>query len=200
MTTDTHVCQDNSVVVTNEGMLTMSDDTPTPEEIWKILKEFGEGLKETRQLLDNLGKKWGDMGEALTIGDALPVFKAAGIEVRGLHNNVYGSRGGDNWEIDGIAVGDDEVVVIEAKADMKTGHVSTFIDKKLKRFTELEPELAVNKRIYGAVGYLKASPEAISLAHKHGLMVIRSLHHTKELVEPPDSFELRDYHPRNAAV
>ena len=173
----------------------MSDDTPTAKEIWKILKEFGEGLKETRQLLDNLGKKWGDLGEALTIGDALPVFKGVGINVRRLYHNIYGSDGGDNWEIDGVAVGDNEVVVIEAKADMKTGHVSTFIDKKLKRFTELEPELAANRHIYGAMGYLKSSPEAVALAHKHGLMVIRSLHHTKELVEPPAGFELRDYHP-----
>ena len=117
----------------------MAENTPTAKEIWQILKEtaaiqretkqelkeFGEGLKNTRALLDNLGKKWGDMGEALTIGDALPIFKGVGINVRSLHHNIYGSRGGDNWEIDGIAVGDDVVIVIEAKADMKKGHIST---------------------------------------------------------------------------
>ena len=109
------------------------------------------------------------MGEALTIGDALPIFKGVGINVTRLYHNIDGSRDGDNWEIEGIAVGDDVVVVIEAKADLSKGHVSTFIDKTLKRFTKLEPELAVNKRIYGAVGYLTRQViRRLRWPHKHG--------------------------------
>ena len=69
-----------------------------------------------------------------------------------------------------------------------------FIDKILKRFTELQPDQR-GKRIYGAVGYLKITAGAQAFAHDSGLLVIRSTYHNKELVPLPKNFKLRNYHP-----
>ena len=99
----------------------MSDPTPpTLEKIWRLFKEtdakFKESaaeFKEVRRLisanaehLGRLSKKWGDLGEAMTIGETLPLFNAiAGIEVHSLHPNIRSQHQGKEWEIDAIAIG-----------------------------------------------------------------------------------------------
>lgn len=202
----------------------MTDDKiPTADEIWKILERTSTRLDKTNaslaktnasldktnaslaktekitqanaQQLGALSKKWGDMSEALTIGDVAPTLNSfAGIEVNRLHPNVRIHHAGKTWEIDGFVVGKEMVVIIEAKASLTEGHVSRFISKILHRFTELEPEYT-GKKIYGAVGYLKATAEAITLAQQKGLLVIRSTYQNKEIVSPPRGFKLRNYHP-----
>ena len=99
----------------------MSDQNPpTLKEVWRLFKEtdakFKESaaeFKEVRRLisanaehLGRLSKKWGDLGEAMTIGETLPLFNAiAGIEVHSLHTNIRSQHKGKEWEIDAIAIG-----------------------------------------------------------------------------------------------
>ena len=188
----------------------MSDQSPpTLEEIWRLFKEtdakFKESaaeFKETRRLIranaehiGRLSKKWGDLGEAMTIGETLPLFNAiAGIEVHSLHTNIRSQHKGKEWEIDAIAIGKHTVIVIEAKATLKQEHVKTFISKTLKHFTELEPD-HIGKQIYGAVGFLSANSAATELALASGLLLIHPHRDDKQVITPPPDRKLRNFHP-----
>ncbi len=208
----------------------MSDQQPvTLEEVWRLFKETDAKFKETdakfketgrlvsanAKHLGRLSKKWGDLGEAMTIGETLPLFNAiAGIEVHSLHPNVRLDYEGKEWEIDGIAIGKDTVVVIEAKATLKKEHVKTFISKTLKHFTRLEPD-HIGKKIYGAVGFLSAHSSATELALASGLLLRLAPYNARFLARclrsdllllrsglspslfacPPPGVKLRNFHP-----
>ena len=89
-------------------------------------KETDKKFKETDAKIDRvckelgaLGRKWGTMAEAMTLGDALPILNTcAGIEVRSLHHNIESADIATPWEIDAIAIGPESVVVIEAKSSL----------------------------------------------------------------------------------
>ena len=99
----------------------MSDQSPpTLKEIWHLFKETDAKFKETSaelkkagrlisanaEHLGRLSKKWGDLGEAMTIGETLPLFNTiAGIEVHSLHTDIISQHKGKEWEIDAIAIG-----------------------------------------------------------------------------------------------
>ena len=152
-------------------------------------------IDRTAENIGGLSKKWGDLGEAMTVGESLPLFNAIeGIDVHSLHPNTRPYYDGKEWEIDGIAVGTDMAIVIEAKATLKTGDVKIFINKKLKIFTKLEPTYA-GKKIYGAMGFLSASGAVQELAQAQGLLLIRPTRTSKEIVPPPKGFKLRNFHP-----
>ena len=159
------------------------------------INKVTSAIDRTAENIGGLSKKWGDLGEAMTVGESLPLFNAIeGIDVHSLHPNTRPYYDGKEWEIDGIAVGTDMAIVIEAKATLKTGDVKTFINKKLKIFTKLEPTYA-GKKIYGAMGFLSASGAVQELAQTHGLLLIRPTRTSKEIVPPPKGFKLRNFHP-----
>ena len=175
---------------------------PTLEEIWALFREIGEKFKDTDAKIDKLAEnigglsnKWGNLGEAMTVGESVELFNAIeGIDVHSLHPNVRPHYDGKVWEIDGIVVGKEVTIVIEAKATMNSGHVESFINDKLNIFTKLEPTYEGTK-IYGAMGFLSASSAAQELAQQHGLLLIRPTKTSKELVPCPPDFKLRDFHP-----
>ena len=159
---------------------------------------------EQRKSIDRMGKtvgshdsKWGELSEALIIGDAPRTFNdECGFK---LHTSsprvkITGADGLTVREIDGIVHGETEVVVIEAKTNLTVQDVRNFINNVLVCFTELQRQHR-GKSIYGAVGYLNASYQATALAHKSGLFVIRSRHDIKEIVAPPRGFKPRNFHP-----
>ena len=150
-------------------------------------------LKETVAAHD---RKWGELTEALTIGDARELFAGMGFVLQKMGNNLdlISSDGKIAREIDGLASGKDTVVVMEAKTSLSMRDVEKFIKNTLMIFTEIDQD-SIGKKIYGAVGYFKASQQAIALAHKNGLFVIRSRHENKELVEPPRGFRPHNFHP-----
>ena len=165
-------------------------------------KETDAKFKETDAKIDKLSrnigglsKKWGDLGEAMTVGEALSLFnKIEGIEVHSVHPNVISHYNGKQWEIDGIVVGKEVVIVIEAKATLKENDVTDFITNILTNFTKLEPDYE-GKIIYGAMGFLSASDEVRALAQEQGLMLIRPTATDTELVDPPKGFKPRNFHP-----
>ena len=145
--------------------------------------------------MGGLSKKWGNLGEAMTVGESLPIFNAIdGIEVHSLHPNVTSNYGDKELEIDGLAIGKDTVIVIEAKATLKKDDVINFVNKKLKVFTKLEP-IYEGKLIYGAMGFLSANSSVQEYAQAQGLLLIRPHGSSKELVPLPKDFKLRNFHP-----
>ena len=165
-------------------------------------KDTDAKFKQTDAKIDKLGrnigglsKKWGDLGEAMTVGECHTIFNAIeGIEVRSVHPNAVSHYQGKEWEIDGILVGKDVAIVIEAKATLKKHDVTDFVDKKLKIFTKLEPDHE-GKRIYGAIGFISASDAVQAFAQEQGLLLLRPTETTTELVPLPKGFKLHNFHP-----
>ena len=153
--------------------------------------------KEIRRQSGAIDRRFGKLAEAMTLGDILDLLNShPQINVHSLRHNDEGVHEGKDYEIDAFAFGDDCVVVIEAKATLRSGHVSNFISKSvnLKNFFDIH-QYHRGKKLYGAVAYLKIDDKAKELANKKGLLIIRSTHSNKTLVNP--KIKLRDYTPKS---
>ena len=154
-----------------------------------------EEWKKIRQQSGAIDRRFGNLAEAMTLGDVLDLLNShPQIDVHSLRHNDAGVHKGRDYEIDAFAFGDDCVVVIEAKATLKSGHVSNFVSKSanLKNFFDIH-QYHRGKKLYGAVAYLKIDDKARELANKKGLLIIRSTYSNKTLVNP--KIKLRDYTP-----
>ena len=177
-------------------------------EVSDKFKETDAGFKEIRALfkqtdakianitsnIGGLSKKWGDLGEAMTVGESLALFNnIEGVEVHSLHPSIICNYDGKEYEIDGLAIGKDVVIVIEAKATLKKSDIGDFVNNKLKIFTKLEPDHE-GKKIYGAMGFLSASAATQDFAQEKGLLLICPAATHKKLVSPKN-FKPHNFHP-----
>ena len=139
-------------------------------------QETAEQMKGTDQRLRALDKlyngQWGKLMESLVEGDLVKMLKERGIDVRQTSRNLKNEDGERNWEFDLLAVNGDEVVVVEVKTTLKVKDVDHFLNK-LGDFKELVP-YHKDKKLYGAVAYLKSDEFSNSYAEKKGLFVIRA--------------------------
>ena len=105
----------------------------------------------------------------MTVGESIAIFNnIKGIEVDTLIPSFTYKYEGEEYEVDGLAIGESMVVAIEAKATLKQKDVETFIKHKLTIFTELVPAFK-GKQIYGAMGFLSASDDVKRFAQEQGL-------------------------------
>ena len=166
----------------------------TPEEIWNILREVAESqketdrrMRETRQLLERQGQEtdlrlrkldelfngqWGKLMESLVEGDLVKLLAERGMAVDHTINNPKKNYGPRRWEFDILAIDGREVVVVEVKTTLKVADVDYFVER-LQDFPELMPEYA-DRRVYGAVAYLKSHESVNVHAGRQGLFVIRA--------------------------
>ena len=162
----------------------------------ELRKQMAEEWAEIRQQSGEVDRRFGNLAEAMTLGDVLDLLNShPQINVHSLRHNDRGVHRSNNYEIDAFAFGDDCVVVLEAKATLRSGHVSNFIYESinLKNFFDIHDNHR-GKRLYGAVAYLKIDDKARELADKKGLLIIRSTYSNKTLVNPQT--KLRDYTPK----
>ena len=145
--------------------------------------------------MGDVENRWGEFVEALLVGDAHKVLNGyQGIEVGPIAPAFPVVCDGKERELDAVAFGADMVVIIEAKSRLREGHIGKFIGNVLQRFTEMMPAFR-GKKIYGAVGYLNADSKTIEFAQKKGLIVLRTVHKTKEIVGEKSKFKIRNFHP-----
>ena len=146
------------------------------EETDQKFKETAEQMKGTDRRLKALDKlynsQWGKLMESLVEGDLVKMLKERGIDVRQTSRNLKNEGGERNWEFDLLAVNGDEVVVVEVKTMLKVKDVDHFLNK-LGDFKELV-SYHKDKKVYGAVAYLKADQSSNIYAEKQGLFVIRA--------------------------
>ena len=133
------------------------------------MKGTDRRLKELDKLYNG---QWGKLMESLVEGDLVKMLKERGIDVRQTSRNLKNEGGERNWEFDLLAVNGDEVVVVEVKTTLKVKDVDHFLNK-LGDFKELVP-YHKDKKLYGAVAYLKSDEFSNSYAEKKGLFVIRA--------------------------
>ena len=184
-------------ITTKKATLKKRPRPATPEEVWATLHEVSKGQKETDRQLNRLEKsqeetnlqikeagkhlkrleklfedQWGKLMEALVKGDLIKLLNERKIEVQGIAREHSRVQNGKEFEFDIIAINGDTVVVVEVKTTLRLQDVENFI-KKLKVFKNIFEEYK-NKKIYGAVAYLKANAGADKNSERKGLFVIRA--------------------------
>ncbi|RME15932.1 MAG: hypothetical protein D6799_05450 [Bacteroidetes bacterium] len=136
-------------------------------------RRFQETDKKIRQLENLFVGQWGKLIEALVEGELIRILRERNINVIGIAPGRYKIFEGKEYEFDIIAENGDEVVVVEVKTSLSQKDIDHFIDK-LKKFHLIFPEYK-NRKIYGAVAYIRTHPETTKYAYRKGLFVIRAV-------------------------
>ena len=157
--------------------------------------ELGNKIARVSEQVGGQANMIGEITEAMTISDNIIdlVNKFRGIDVGYFSFNTtrkypaLDSQGKEirkQYEIDGLADGEKSVVVIEAKSTLTKDYIISFI-KKLSKFKLVYPDYA-NKDLYGAMAFIRADREALSLAQEHSLFIIKASPPDVELVNNKD--------------
>lgn len=151
------------------------------QETDRRMQETDRRLKKAESLFTS---QWGKLMESLVEGDLVPLLKERGIAVEGTAERSVRRRNGGHFEIDILAVNGAEVVVVEVKTTLRPKDVTRFL-KKLSEFVEWFPEYR-ERRIYGAVAYLRSDGSVTAHAERQGLFVIRATGNSATIVNAPD--------------
>ena len=106
------------------------------EQVWQMIKEsdkmltekFHETDKKIKELADLFTTQWGKLVESLVEGDLVKLLKRRGIQVESTIQRRKGSREGQNYEFDIIAVNGNEIVIVEVKTTLRPQDVSDFLE------------------------------------------------------------------------
>ena len=124
--------------------------------------------------------QWGKLMEALIEGDLIKLLKKQGIKVTETSTNIKGTYNGKAAEFDIIARNGQEVVIVEVKTSLTQADVDYFI-KKLKSFKKWKPDYK-DKKIYGAITFLKKQQGVDKYAERRGLFVIRAVGSSSSII------------------
>ena len=169
-----------------ESMIQRKDLDLRMKETDRRMKETDRRLKKAEALFTT---QWGKLMESLVEGDLIRLLQEKGIQVERTSNNETGrmnyidekgKKQQDYCEIDIIAKNGLEIVAVEVKTTLGIRSVKKFLDI-LKRFPQLFPEYK-DKKIYGAVAYLRSQSEAHYFAEKQGLFVIRATGNSSSII------------------
>ena len=187
---------------------------PTSDEIWSILKETQENLKEvsashkeakqemkeirasqkeTDRQIQKIGgrfnQRWGALVESLVEGNLVRIFQDRGIDITQTH-----TRSQSEWrksdgrierrEFDIIVANGTEVVSVEVKTTLTPKDVSGFLET-LQDFRNYFPRYKT-ETIYGAMAYLSSENKAHLLAEEEGLFLIRATGDSASLANKKD--------------
>lgn len=164
----------------------------TLEDAWEIISELGRAqleLKESQKRTDlqiektmksierasgNFNNKWGQFLENLVSGDLVSLLQQRGIRVDKIKPRVKYLFPDKNigTEFDLIAVNGFEIVVIEIKTTLSDEKLKSFLEKLVK-LRGWFPEYA-DKKVYGAVAYMKADGNSAKRAMEEGLFLIKA--------------------------
>ena len=134
------------------------------------MQDTDRRIKEMSASVGRLGNRLGEFVEDAVRPAAVRLFKARGIEVHEVQQNVSVQRGEEGIEIDLMVVNDTEAVAVECKSNLKTDDVDEHLERlaKLKR---LLPRYAGFK-VMGAVAALVVPDNVARYAYTRGLFVI----------------------------
>ena len=141
--------------------------------------------RRIRELDKLFNGQWGKLMEALVDGDLIKLLNGRGIEVDHTMTNVVKRSGGQRRrEVDILALNGDEVVAVEVKTTLKVRHVDRYLSV-LEKFGEVLPEYR-ERKVYGAVAYLRADESSDEYAEGRGLFVIRATGSSASITNPED--------------
>ena len=140
------------------------------QETDRKFQETDRKLKEVMGGIGKLGNRLGDFIEDAVRPAAVRLFRARGIDVHEVHQNVIAQRDEGGIEIDLLAVNDTDVVAIECKSNLSRDDVDEHLER-LGKLKTLLPSYA-GKRELGAVAALRIPDPVARYAYRRGLFVI----------------------------
>jgi hypothetical protein len=153
-------------------------------------KETDRKFQETRELLDRLSRRFGDLGnrlgefvEAMVEPALVDLFRARGLDVSEVYRRVTSRRGGEAIEIDLLVVDGDTAVAVECKSRLTREEVERHVER-MNKFKRLLPKYA-DMRIHGAVAGIVVDEEAVEAAQAAGLWVLAQSGETVALKNNP---------------
>ena len=187
----------------------MKRDTQEMKKDTQEMKRDTQEMKKDARKLDRKlaiqehrnAEQWGQLAEYLAKSGLIDtVNRHRDINVIELLTNVEVSYGDHRGEIDIIAVGERDIVVVETKTTLTISETNRFKRKYLQNFSLWKarsslvtlPDCA-DRRIFGCVTYLKAKDNAEEHALRLGLITVRTLGRSSKLINP--DAPLTDYHP-----
>ncbi|MCY4643615.1 MAG: hypothetical protein OXB88_03265 [Bacteriovoracales bacterium] len=165
----------------------------TLDDAWEIIRELGEAQKETdRQLKETIlelkktdsrfNSQWGRLVESLVEGDIVNKFSDWGIQVEGTTERAKKTFENKQYEFDIIVHNGDEIIAVEVKTVLDIKKIDHFIEK-LKILKKVFPEYS-NKRLYGAVAYLRADSQSDEYSKNKKLFVIKATGNSSSIINP----------------
>jgi DNA repair exonuclease SbcCD ATPase subunit len=158
------------------------------DEQTRALKEAQQDaakqIKELGRQIGGLGNKFGSFTESLALPSAEHLLdERFGIDAfaKYLRRRVKG----ESIELDGLGFSNgerNEAYLVEVKSRLDNRAVEQTLEM-MERFHSYFPEFA-DKTLYGMIAAADATDEAIALAHRQGLYVIRFHDELMEFVEP----------------
>ena len=133
---------------------------------------FKETDKKIKEAFDLFTNQWGRLMESLVEGDLIKLLQQRGIAVDHTSTRVKGTRNGEHYEFDIIAINTTELVITEVKTTLRPDDVRKF-EEKLKKAKTYMPEYAPYQ-VYGAIAYLQEHSQAARMAENDGLLVIKA--------------------------
>ena len=164
----------------------MQETVQQMKETDQQMKETDRQMKETDRKINKVSgdwaRKWGELVESLVEGNLVKLLNERNIDVtetnersKGKRNakDKYGNIYEGRCEIDIVARNGIEIVAVEVKTTLNAKDVDEFL-YKLDNFTYFFPGQK-DKKIYGAMAYLKAHQNADMYAKKQGLFTIKAV-------------------------
>ena len=149
--------------------------------------ELNEALRDSRRRINKLDElftsQWGKLVEALVDGKVVELLNGRGIEVEQTSQRCEGVYEGKTQEIDILAINGTEIVAVEVKTTLRPEDIGIF-ENKLK-VLKLWMRQYADKKIYGAVAYIRADAGSAKLAAKRGLFVIRTVGESARIINSP---------------
>ena len=145
-------------------------------ELDKITKEM---RRRTNKLDELFTSQWGKLVEALVGGKVVEILNERQIKVEQTSQRCEGVYQGKTQEIDILAINGEEIVAIEVKTTLRPEDVGVFEDKL--KVLKLWMRHYADKKVYGAVAYIRADAGSAELAAKRGLFVIKAVGNSARL-------------------
>ena len=150
--------------------------------------ELNEALRESRRHINKLDElftcQWGKLVEALVDGKVVELLNGRGIEAEQTSQRCEGVYEGKTQEIDILAINGTGIVAVEVKTTLRPEDIGIF-ENKLK-VLKLWMRQYADKKIYGAVAYIRADAGSAKLAAKRGLFVIRAVGESASIINSPN--------------
>ena len=156
-------------------------------ELDKITKEM---RRRTNKLDELFTSQWGKLVEALVDGKVVELLNDCNIKVEQTSQRCEGTYQGKTQEIDILAINGEEIVAIEVKTTLRPEDVGVFEDKL--KVLKLWMRHYADKKVYGAVAYIRADAGSAELAAKRGLFVIKAVGDSARLTNA-DGFKPRTF-------
>ena len=148
------------------------------------MKDTDRRMKETDRRLKKLDSlftgHWGKLMEALTTGGLKSALEERNIQITGIGPNIERTYKDQKREFDIIATNGEELVVVEVKTTLQVKQVQYFLEN-IKSFKNYFPEYK-DKKVYGAVAYLKSNESASNYAEKKGLFILNPVGNVVKVV------------------